>query len=213
MSDPDSFPTLQSIVLHEVQADVTQVRNSATEALLWLRRGLKFLKEFLSEINAGEQDIQSALSEFVLNDTKSNMYQLIKTHHVFYLMICLFFHSDNAYGKTLRQYHGWVVRGVFAVGVPHINHWFLICVFLSSQSLIHALCDHFVFLLQLALRAAPSYQNFAAALVSREGDELKSGFTSGVHRDLGVYLPAMEKQLAILDALYEEYNLESDEVV
>ncbi|XP_042280334.1 pleckstrin homology domain-containing family A member 8 [Thunnus maccoyii] len=147
MSDPDSFPTLQSIVLHEVQADVTQVRNSATEALLWLRRGLKFLKEFLSEINAGEQDIQGAL--------------------------------NNAYGKTLRQYHGWVVRGVFA----------------------------------LALRAAPSYQSFAAALVSREGDELKSGFKSGMHRDLDVYLPAMQKQLAILDALYEEYNLESDEVV
>lgn len=147
MSDPDSFPTLQSIVLHEVQTDLAKVRNSATEALLWLRRGLKFLKEFLSEVRAGEQDIQGAL--------------------------------NNAYGKTLRQYHGWVVRGVFA----------------------------------LALRAAPSYQNFTAALVSKEGDELKSGFTSGVHRDLGVYLPAMEKQLAILDALYEEYNLESDEVV
>ncbi|KAM7420621.1 hypothetical protein PAMA_015040 [Pampus argenteus] len=147
MSDPDSFPTLQSIVLHEVRTDVTQVRNSATEALLWLRRGLKFLKEFLTEINSGEKDIHGAL--------------------------------NNAYGKTLRQYHGWVVRGVFA----------------------------------LALRAAPSYQSFAAALVSREGDEMKSGFTSGIHRDLGMYLPAMQKQLAILDALYEEYNLESDEVV
>lgn len=66
---------------------------------------------------------------------------------------------------------------------------------------------------QLALRAAPSYQSFTAALVSREGDELKSGFTRGMHRDLGMYLPAMEKQLAILDSLYEEYNLESDEVV
>ncbi|XP_076593239.1 pleckstrin homology domain-containing family A member 8 [Chaetodon auriga] len=147
MSDPDSFPTLQSIVLQEVQTDVALVRNSATEALLWLRRGLKFLKEFLSEVNTGQQDIQGAL--------------------------------NNAYGKTLRQYHGWVVRGVFA----------------------------------LALRAAPTYQSFSAALVSREGDELKSGFTSGMHRDLGVYLPAMEKQLAILDALYEDYNLESDEVV
>ncbi|KAM7383609.1 hypothetical protein PAMP_003247 [Pampus punctatissimus] len=147
MSDPDSFPTLQSIVLHEVQTDVTQVRNSATEALLWLRRGLKFLKEFLTEVNSGEKDIHGAL--------------------------------NSAYGKTLRQYHGWVVRGVFA----------------------------------LALRAAPSYQSFAAALVSREGDELKSSFTSGMHRDLGMYLPAMQKQLAILDALYEEYNLESDEVV
>uniref|UniRef100_A0A3Q4HES5 Pleckstrin homology domain-containing family A member 8 n=1 Tax=Neolamprologus brichardi TaxID=32507 RepID=A0A3Q4HES5_NEOBR len=146
-SDPESFSTLQSIVLHEVETDVAQVRNSATEALLWLRRGLKFLKEFLSEVNAGEQDIQGAL--------------------------------NNAYGKTLRQYHGWVVRGVFA----------------------------------LALRASPSYQSFTAALVSREGDELKSDFINGMHRDLGVYLPAMEKQLAILDALYEEYNLESDEVV
>uniref|UniRef100_A0A671UUB2 Pleckstrin homology domain-containing family A member 8 n=1 Tax=Sparus aurata TaxID=8175 RepID=A0A671UUB2_SPAAU len=147
MSDPDNFPTLQSIVLHEIHTDVAQVRNSATEALLWLRRGLKFLKEFLSEVNAGNQDIQGAL--------------------------------NNAYGKTLRQYHGWVVRGVFA----------------------------------LALRAAPSYQSFSAALVSTEGEEKKSGFTSGMHRDLGVYLPAMERQLGILDVLYEEYNLESDEVV
>ncbi|XP_035527742.1 pleckstrin homology domain-containing family A member 8 [Morone saxatilis] len=147
MSDADSFPTLQSIVLYEIQTDVARVRNSATEALLWLRRGLKFLKEFLSEVNAGQQDIQGAL--------------------------------NNAYGKTLRQYHGWVVRGVFA----------------------------------LALRAAPSYQSFSAALVTREGDELQSGFTSSMHRDLGVYLPAMENQLAILDALYEENNLESDEVV
>uniref|UniRef100_A0A1A8EKZ8 Pleckstrin homology domain-containing family A member 8 n=2 Tax=Nothobranchius korthausae TaxID=1143690 RepID=A0A1A8EKZ8_9TELE len=147
VSNPDGFPTLQSIVLSEVRMNLAQVRNSATEALLWLRRGLKFLKEFLSEVNAGEQDIQAAL--------------------------------NNAYGKTLRQYHGWVVRGVFA----------------------------------LALRAAPSYQNFTAALVSQEGDELRSDFTSSMHNDLGVYLPAMEKQLVILDELYEEYGLESDEVV
>lgn len=63
MSDPAGFPTLQSIVLHEVQNEVALVRNSATEALLWLRRGLKFLKEFLAEVNAGQQDIQGALSE------------------------------------------------------------------------------------------------------------------------------------------------------
>lgn len=63
MSDPEGFPTLQSIVLHEVQNDVALVRNSATEALLWLRRGLKFLKEFLSQVNAGQQDIQGALSK------------------------------------------------------------------------------------------------------------------------------------------------------
>ncbi|KAJ8415877.1 hypothetical protein AAFF_G00404340 [Aldrovandia affinis] len=147
VSDPECFPTLQTMVLHEVETGVAQVRNSATEALLWLKRGLKFLKEFLSEVNTGERDIYAAL--------------------------------NNAYGKTLRQYHGWVVRGVFA----------------------------------LALRAAPSYGGFMAALVTRQGDELKEGFDLGMHRDLGIYLPAMEKQLAILDALYEEYGLESDEVV
>ncbi|KAJ8290685.1 hypothetical protein GJAV_G00016310 [Gymnothorax javanicus] len=147
VSDPECFPTLQTMVLHEVEAGVAQVRNSATEALLWLKRGLKFLKEFLSELNSGERDVHAAL--------------------------------NNAYGKTLRQYHGWVVRGVFA----------------------------------LALRAAPSYGGFMAALVTKEGDELKEGFDSGMRRDLGIYLPAMEKLLAVLDALYEEYGLESDEVV
>uniref|UniRef100_A0A8C5CH48 Pleckstrin homology domain-containing family A member 8 n=1 Tax=Gadus morhua TaxID=8049 RepID=A0A8C5CH48_GADMO len=147
LSDPNSFPTLQSIVLHELQTATAQVRNSATEALLWLRRGLRFLKEFLSEVHSGEQDIHGAL--------------------------------NNAYGRTLRQYHGWVVRGVFA----------------------------------LALRASPSYESFTAALVSQEGDQLKPGFTSGMRRDLSVYLPAMEDQLGILDDLYDEYSLESDEVV
>lgn len=63
VSDPDSFTTLQSIVLHEVETEVAQVRNSATEALLWLKRGLKFLKEFLFEINTGVKDVQGALSK------------------------------------------------------------------------------------------------------------------------------------------------------
>ncbi|XP_044534804.1 pleckstrin homology domain-containing family A member 8 [Gracilinanus agilis] len=141
------FTTLQKIVLHEVSADVAQVRNSATEALLWLKRGLKFLKGFLTEVRNGEKDIQTAL--------------------------------NNAYGKTLRQHHGWVVRGVFA----------------------------------LALRAAPSYEDFVAALTIREGDHHKEAFSLGMQRDLNLYLPAMEKQLDILDNLYEAHGLESDEVV
>ncbi|XP_031431637.1 pleckstrin homology domain-containing family A member 8 isoform X2 [Clupea harengus] len=49
-SDPEGFPTLQAIVLHEVCTDQAQMRNSATEALLWLRRGLCFLWQFLTEI-------------------------------------------------------------------------------------------------------------------------------------------------------------------
>lgn len=129
MSDPDSFPTLQSIVLHEVQNDVALVRNSATEALLWLRRGLRFLKEFLSEVNAGQQDIQGALSKHV--DTKTSPVSLDK-----HQALCGFLRADNAYGKTLRQYHGWVVRGVFAVGVS-LSH-------LTTFALQHCGNDSFV---------------------------------------------------------------------
>ncbi|XP_068944731.1 pleckstrin homology domain-containing family A member 8 [Petaurus breviceps papuanus] len=147
ITNKDEFTTLQKIVLHEVSADVAQVRNSATEALLWLKRGLKFLKGFLTEVKNGEKDIQTAL--------------------------------NNAYGKTLRQHHGWVVRGVFA----------------------------------LALRAAPSYEDFVAALTIREGDHHKEAFSLGMQRDLNLYLPAMEKQLDVLDSLYEAHGLESDEVV
>ncbi|CAH2282708.1 pleckstrin homology domain-containing family A member 8 isoform X1 [Pelobates cultripes] len=138
------FTTLQKIVLHEVNSNVAQVRNSATEALLWLKRGLKFLYAFLTELKNGENHIQTALS--------------------------------NAYGKTLSQYHGWVVRGVFA----------------------------------LALRAAPSYNGFVAALTVKEGS---GEFFDAMQRDLNIYLPAMEKHLCLLDSLYEEHGLESDEVV
>lgn len=38
ITNKEEFTTLQKIVLHEVEADVAQVRNSATEALLWLKR-------------------------------------------------------------------------------------------------------------------------------------------------------------------------------
>ncbi|XP_030344474.1 pleckstrin homology domain-containing family A member 8 isoform X4 [Strigops habroptila] len=147
ITNKEEFDTLQKIVLHEVSAGVAQVRNSATEALLWLKRGLKFLKGFLTEVKNGEKNIQTAL--------------------------------NNAYGKTLRQHHGWVVRGVFA----------------------------------LALRAAPTYEDFVAALSVEECDPQEETFYKGMQRDLNIYLPAMEKQLNILDTLYEVHGLESDEVV
>ncbi|XP_023565657.1 pleckstrin homology domain-containing family A member 8 isoform X3 [Octodon degus] len=63
ITNKEEFTTLQKIVLHEVEADVAQVRNSATEALLWLKRGLKFLKGFLTEVKNGEKDIQTALTD------------------------------------------------------------------------------------------------------------------------------------------------------
>uniref|UniRef100_A0A8C0G022 Pleckstrin homology domain containing A8 n=1 Tax=Chelonoidis abingdonii TaxID=106734 RepID=A0A8C0G022_CHEAB len=147
ITNREEFNTLQKIVLHEVSAEVAHVRNSATEALLWLKRGLKFLKGFLTEVKNGEKNIQTAL--------------------------------NNAYGKTLRQHHGWVVRGVFA----------------------------------LALRAAPTYEDFVAALSVKKCDDQEEAFYNAMQRDLNIYLPAMENQLNILDTLYEVHGLESEEVV
>ncbi|XP_028605976.2 pleckstrin homology domain-containing family A member 8 isoform X1 [Podarcis muralis] len=147
VTNKEEFTTLQKIVLHELSSEEAALRNSATQALLWLKRGLKFLKEFLKELKNGEKNIQTAL--------------------------------NNAYGKTLRQYHGWVVRGVFA----------------------------------LALRASPTYADFVAALSLGECENQEEAFYNGMQRDLDIYLPAMENQLCILDALYDEHGLESDEVV
>ena len=102
---------------------------------------------------------------------------------------------------------------------------------LSSVSVCDCVCTHMLvhgynvqesmswcsfsrtLLLQLALRAAPSYEDFVAALTIKEGDHQKAAFSVGMQRDLSLYLPAMEKQLAILDTLYEVHGLESDEVV
>ncbi|XP_067326339.1 pleckstrin homology domain-containing family A member 8 isoform X2 [Anolis sagrei] len=147
ITSKDDFNTLQKLILHEVNSGDSQIRNSATEALMWLKRGLKFLKEFLTELKNGEKNIQTAL--------------------------------NHAYGRTLRQYHGWVVRGVFA----------------------------------LALRASPTYEGFALALSIGERKYQEDTFYNSMQRDLDIYLPAMEKQLSILDALYEEHGLESNEVV
>lgn len=62
-------------------------------------------------------------------------------------------------------------------------------------------------------RIGPSYEDFVAALTIKGGDHQKEAFSAEIQRDLGLYLLTMEKQLAILDTLYEIHGLESDEVV
>ncbi|BFZ15614.1 hypothetical protein BsWGS_18653 [Bradybaena similaris] len=84
-SNPEQFSTLQSMVLHEVENNQQTHSNSATSALLWLKRSLEFIAEFLKECCSGCTDMG----------------------------IC----AGNAYSRTLKLYHGWVVRGVFAVAV------------------------------------------------------------------------------------------------
>jgi pleckstrin family protein A (phosphoinositide binding specific) protein 8 len=47
------------MVQHEVDQNLTQVRNSATDALMWLRRALWFLSEFLREFTRSYSAVPS----------------------------------------------------------------------------------------------------------------------------------------------------------
>jgi hypothetical protein len=84
--NPEKYATLQSMIQHEVDENLTQVRNSATDALMWLRRALGFIAEYMHEFSRSYTSIPSE---------------------------CLY----AAYQLTLRQYHNWVVRGIFSLAM------------------------------------------------------------------------------------------------
>ncbi|XP_078578259.1 glycolipid transfer protein-like isoform X1 [Branchiostoma floridae x Branchiostoma japonicum] len=56
-TDPDRYSTLQDIVKQEMAEKTTKAKNSATDALLWLRRALEFHQHFLAGIAEGETDL------------------------------------------------------------------------------------------------------------------------------------------------------------
>lgn len=89
-SDPDAFGTLQDMVQQEMNTNTTTVKNSATDALMWLRRSLQFMQEMFKEISGGATDLNLV--------------------------------SNNAYTKSLKSYHGWVVRGIFALAVKAVPY-------------------------------------------------------------------------------------------
>jgi len=60
-TDREKFTNLQAIILHEKSTNTTSVQNSATDAIMWLKRGLTFVKEFLKNVTQGEEDLTKAL--------------------------------------------------------------------------------------------------------------------------------------------------------
>ncbi|GAB6032941.1 Pleckstrin y domain-containing A member 8 [Chamberlinius hualienensis] len=76
------FLNLQDIVKYEMEVNETTAKNSGTDALLWLKRGLEFVYEFLTEFSTGNPDLKNC--------------------------------ALNAYNRTLKQYHGWLVRSVIS---------------------------------------------------------------------------------------------------
>ena len=48
------------MVLQELQTGTHNAKDSATDALLWLKRAMEFIQVFLSEVSAGEHDLAVA---------------------------------------------------------------------------------------------------------------------------------------------------------
>ncbi|XP_028416687.1 glycolipid transfer protein-like [Dendronephthya gigantea] len=55
--DQEKYKVLQDIVQSEIDSGTTKAKNSATDALLWLKRALSFILVFLQEVLTGEQDL------------------------------------------------------------------------------------------------------------------------------------------------------------
>ncbi|XP_033728415.1 pleckstrin homology domain-containing family A member 8-like [Pecten maximus] len=89
-TNPSEFCTLQRMVLFEIQSQQHHLSSSATVALLWMKRGLEFIREIFREMVDGQPDLCLAV--------------------------------NNAYSRTLKPFHGWVVRGVFAVAVKALPY-------------------------------------------------------------------------------------------
>uniref|UniRef100_A0A1D1XE27 Glycolipid transfer protein n=1 Tax=Anthurium amnicola TaxID=1678845 RepID=A0A1D1XE27_9ARAE len=81
-ADPKSNHTLEKLVINEQG----EKKRTATEGLLWLKRGLEFTSVALRRsINDGEEELTVSFTE--------------------------------SYGVTLRQFHGVLVRPVFALAM------------------------------------------------------------------------------------------------
>uniref|UniRef100_A0A914X4J5 Pleckstrin homology domain-containing family A member 8 n=1 Tax=Plectus sambesii TaxID=2011161 RepID=A0A914X4J5_9BILA len=55
--DQEKFSTLQAMVQNEIDKKTTEKANSATDALLWLKRGISFLREFIQCFENGEENL------------------------------------------------------------------------------------------------------------------------------------------------------------
>ncbi|CAF1461763.1 unnamed protein product [Rotaria magnacalcarata] len=62
-NDPNKFQTLYSIVNDEIIAKTTKEKNSATDALLWLKRSIHFLGCFLHEYGQDNQTVEDAMNK------------------------------------------------------------------------------------------------------------------------------------------------------
>ncbi|XP_042364761.1 glycolipid transfer protein-like [Plectropomus leopardus] len=91
-TDPAKYVTLQDIVVAERENHAAEwPKVGATLALMWLKRGLRFIQILLQSLADGEVD--------------ENNPNLIKVN------------VTKAYEQALKKYHGWMVQRIFTVAV------------------------------------------------------------------------------------------------
>ena len=75
-SNQKQFVTLQAMVHQELQTGTHNAKDSATDALLWLKRAMEFIQVFLSEVAAGEHDLAVAAGKYITYRYKWNILTL-----------------------------------------------------------------------------------------------------------------------------------------
>lgn len=103
--------------------------------------------------------------------------------------------SAEAYSKTLKPYHDWVVRGVFTVR--------------SSPVSTVLLAAHTDLLFQIACKSAVARDHFTALLAVRSEDAGKEVFERQLRSDLISCLAGIDRCLKSLDKLYNKYELDA----
>lgn len=63
LANPIAFGTMQKMVQSEMDAGTTTKSGSATDALMWLKRALHFITEFLGSIGKGEKNLGNAANQ------------------------------------------------------------------------------------------------------------------------------------------------------
>ncbi|XP_034564748.1 glycolipid transfer protein-like [Notolabrus celidotus] len=92
LKDPEKYVTLQSILEAEREANPAEwPKVGATLALMWLKRGLRFIQILLQSLADGEKD-----------ENNPNLMRVNVT---------------KAYEQALKKYHGWMVQKIFSAAL------------------------------------------------------------------------------------------------
>jgi len=62
-TNPTKYHTLQGIVEDEMEAKSTKAKGSATDALLWLKRALTFIRVFFEQVLTRESDLSKCVTK------------------------------------------------------------------------------------------------------------------------------------------------------